>query len=372
MPGISQVSLLRSLLLQLHNSQSIEEYGAATLRALLGYIPSERQSEFAQLVLQRANIYVAQPNHAELSYFESQRNALEQYAVGVIEPPERDSQLIVTAYVKSYLNIIRSLLVMPAGKASPFMLVGPSGAGKTLLLQQAMLEYSGYQLASINCSTQLTAAYVLHTLRTHCVTVSGVRGREYRPKQTRLVLFMKNLDLCQLDAWGACEIVELLLQLVQRGGFFADNLEWIAVSGLQICASISGNLLKIAPRYLAINQYVRVGRPTASDMMAIVQCRLEPLLNGHFRTTGNNINLQHVSECLMECFEKVTSQNVVSFSLRLSVSLLNRYSLLQLQTTFTTSGVQHQVHYQFSPKSIMKLLESLVFYPSSDFNEVIS
>lgn len=309
MPGISQVSLLRSLLLQLHNSQSIEEYGAATLRALLGYVPSDRQHDFAQLVLQRANIYVAQPTHAELSYYDVQRAAIEQYAVGEIEAPERGSQLIVTAYVKSYLGIIQSLLELPAGHAAPFMLVGPSGAGKTLLMQQALLEHSGYQLATINCSTQLTAAYVLHTLRTHCVTVSGVRGREYRPKQSRLVLFMKNLDLCQLDAWGACEIVELLLQLVQRGGFYADNLEWIGVNGLQICASISGNLSKIAPRYLAINQFVRVARPTASDMMAIVQCRLEPLLHGHFRTTrsgsGGSINLQHVSECLMECFEKV-------------------------------------------------------------------
>ncbi|KAH8376856.1 hypothetical protein KR093_001749 [Drosophila rubida] len=347
MPGISEASLVRSLLLQLHNSQSLEEYGAATLRALLGYVPSERQREFAQLVLQRANVYVAQPNHAELSYFEPQRNALEQYAVGVIEPPEQDSQLIVTAYVKCYLNAIGSLLELPAGKAAPFMLVGPSGAGKTLLLEQALLEHSGYQLASINCSTQLTAGYVLHTLRTHCVTVSGVRGREYRAKQARLVLFMKNLELCQLDAWGACEIVELLLQLVQRGGFYADNLEWITVSGLQICASISGNLLKIAPRYLAINQYVRIARPTSSDMLSIVQCRLEPLLTGHFSSGGGSgINLQHASECLMECFEK-------------------------LQTTFTAAGGQQQVHYQFSPKCIMKLLQTLLFYPPTDFNEAL-
>lgn len=308
MPGISRASLLRSLLLQLHNSQTIEEYGAATLRTMLGYIPSERQREFAQLVLQRANLYVAQPNHAELSYYEPQRKTLEQYVAGVIETPEHDSQLIVTAYVKSYLYTINSLLELPAGRVTPFILVGPSGAGKTLLLEQALLECSGYQLASINCSTQLTAGYVLHTLRTHCVTVSGVRGREYKPKQSRLVLFMKNLDLCQLDAWGACEIVELLLQLVQRGGFYAENLEWISVSGLQICASISGNLSKISPRYLAINQYVRVARPSAADMLAIVQCRLEPLLHTHFKPMpGSSINLQHVSECLMECFEKVKS-----------------------------------------------------------------
>ncbi|XP_002132927.3 cytoplasmic dynein 2 heavy chain 1 [Drosophila pseudoobscura] len=344
LPGISRANLMRSLLLQLHGSQFLEEYGAATLRALFGYVPNDRQGEFAQLVLKHANLYVAQPNHADLSYYDRQRAALDQYAVDLVERPENGSHLIVTAYVKSYMGILETLLKAPGNRTPPFMLVGPSGAGKTLLLQQAVLEHSGYQLATINCSTQLTPGYVLHTLRTHCVTVSGLRGREYRPKQARLVLFMKNLDLCQLDAWGACEIVELLLQLAQRGGFYAENLEWISVSGLQICASISENFLKISPRYLALNQYVRVARPTSSDMLAIVQCRLEPLLREHFRPKGN-VNLQHVSECLMECFEK-------------------------LQATFNTMGVG-QAHYQFSPKCVMKLLDALVFYPPSDFNEAL-
>ncbi|ALC40164.1 btv [Drosophila busckii] len=340
MPGISRVSLLRSLLLQLHDTQTIEEYGAATLRALLGYIPNELQQQFALQVLQHANVYVAQANHAELSYYERRRGALEQFDVSRIEPPEHGSQLIKTAYIKSYLCTIDSLL---SGAATPFMLLGPSGAGKTLLLQQALLEHSGYQLATINCSTQLTPSYVLHTLKTHCVIVSGMRGREYKPKQARLVLFMKNLELCQLDAWGACEIVELLLQLAQRGGFYADNLEWISVHGLQLCASISGNLLKIAPRFMAINQFVRIARPTPNDMLAIVQCRLEPLLQTHFQRS-THINLQHASECLMACFE-------------------------QLQSTFVATPAQ--LHYQFSPKFIMKLLDALVFYPATDFNEAL-
>lgn len=57
----------------------------------------------------------------------------------------------------------------------------------------------------------------------------------------------------------------------------------------------------------------------------------------------------------------------------------NCHFILQLQTAFTASssasstmsvGQQQQVHYQFSPKCIMKLLDSLVYYPASDFNEV--
>lgn len=198
-----------------------------------------------------------------------------------------------------------------------------------------------------------------------------MRGREYRPKQTRLVIYLKNLDLCYVDAWGCCEIVELLLQLVQRQGFYNDNgsnaglnvarnsggsntsatgrsnkshnssngtgaggggggggssnsnLEWINVSGLQICGSISqqtttaatanASLVKIAPRYLAINHMLHVGYPSQQDMLAVIQRHLEHLLLGrgygdraaaHFK--GLNLqNVQYISEGLMEFYAKV-------------------------------------------------------------------
>ncbi|XP_030382925.1 cytoplasmic dynein 2 heavy chain 1 [Scaptodrosophila lebanonensis] len=345
-PGIGRSSLLHALLLQLHGTQTIEEFGAAMLRALLGFVTNERHQEFAQFVLQRANLYIANPNHAELTYYDKRRGALDQYAVGSIEPASTGGQLIETAAVKSYLGILDTLL--DTCTLAPFLLIGPSGSGKTLLLQQAVQEHSGYQLATVNCSTQLAPTYLLNTLRQQCVTISGLRGREFKPKQARVVLFLKNLDLCRLDAWGASEVVELLLQLVQRKGFYADTLEWISVSGLQICASISGNLAKIAPRFLAINQFVRVGQPTAADMLGIVQCRMEPLLCGngaYFRTNAATTNLQHVSECLMEFFAK-------------------------LQATFTPAS-QQQGHYQFSPKCIMKLLDALSYYPPGDFNEAL-
>lgn len=331
LPGINRAHLLRSLLLQLHGTQSLEEYGAATLRALFGYMPNDRQREFAQLILKHANLYVANPNYAELTHYESSRNSLEQYPVDAIETPEKGSQLIITSYMKSYLDILETLLKTQGTRLPPFMLIGPSGSGKTLLLQRAVLENSGYQLATINCSTQLTPRYILHTLKTHCVTVSGIKGREYRPKQARLVLFMKNLDLCQQDSWGACEVVELLFQLAQRGGFYAENLEWIGVSGLQLCASIGGNTGKIAPRYFAINQFVRVSRPTSQDMLEIVQRRLEPLLEEHFRGSENRgrsgVNLQHVSESLMDCFEKVCTPTFYPFGNSSSQDLLIDFAL---------------------------------------------
>lgn len=147
----------------------------------------------------------------------------------------------------------------------------------------------------------------------NCVIVSGLRGREFKARQTRVVLFLKNLDLCYFDAWGTSDIMELLLQLVQRGGFYADNLEWVHISGVQICGSVSqattavinGGLHKLPPRFLAINQFLRVIYPTDADMLTILQSQFEPIISsGHFKAAP--VNVQYVVEGLLELFKKVS------------------------------------------------------------------
>lgn len=70
-----------------------------------------------------------------------------------------------------------------------------------------------------------------------------------------MLLFLKNLDLCYTDEWGTCEVIELILQLIYRNGFYSDTLEWISVTGLQICCSMSSVPKQhMSPRYLAIAQ----------------------------------------------------------------------------------------------------------------------
>lgn len=57
-----------------------------------------------------------------------------------------------------------------------------------------------------------------------------------------------------MDSWGTSEILELLLQIIQRKGFYAtDTLEWISLTGIQICGSISDSSNQnISPRFVAI------------------------------------------------------------------------------------------------------------------------
>lgn len=86
--------------------------------------------------------------------------------------------------------------------------------------------------------------------------ISGIRGREYKPKFNKIVLFLKNIDLCTIDEYGTCEIMELVVQLIRRSGFYTESLEWINVTGLTICCSmVNIERQPFSPRFLSIVQH---------------------------------------------------------------------------------------------------------------------
>lgn len=98
------------------------------------------------------------------------------------------------------MDLLRILL--KSSDRPSFLLCGPNGNGKSLLLESIITEFTGYQLVTVKCSAQMNANQVLNVLKQNCLVVSGIRGKEYKPKQSRLVLFMKNIDLCPVDNWG--------------------------------------------------------------------------------------------------------------------------------------------------------------------------
>jgi len=56
---------------------------------------------------------------------------------------------------------------------SPFILVGPEGAGKTLLLQYCVSQLKGASVYTLHCSAQTQAAHVVQVgLHSACTTDS--------------------------------------------------------------------------------------------------------------------------------------------------------------------------------------------------------
>lgn len=82
-----------------------------------------------------------------------------------------------------------------------------------------------------------------------------------------------------MDAWGTSEIVELLLQITQRKGFYAsETLEWIGILGLQICGSMTNaDQTMISPRFLSAARQLVMSFPSETDMQVIVKHQMMPV-----------------------------------------------------------------------------------------------
>jgi dynein heavy chain 2, cytosolic len=117
-----------------------------------------------------------------------------------MEEQNIDTLLHKTAQIKSSCDLLRNIL--KNSECPPFLICGPNGNGKSLLINSIVSEFTGYQLVTIKCSAQINANQVLYILKQNCLVVSGIRGKEFKPKQSRLILFMKNIDLCPVDNWG--------------------------------------------------------------------------------------------------------------------------------------------------------------------------
>lgn len=108
--------------------------------------------------------------------------------------------------------------------------------------------------------------------------VTGNRGRELKPRLSKIVLFFKNVDLCFTDKWGTCEIVQLIIELIQRKGFYNEDLEWIHVNGLTVCCSMtSAPEDDISPRFLSIALNFYTEYPNDNELNLIVKNHFWPI-----------------------------------------------------------------------------------------------
>lgn len=214
---------------------------------------------------------------------------------------------------------------------------------RRLLLQHLATEFSVYQLVTITCSAQLTTNFVLYTLKQHFLSVSGIRGREYRPKLKRVVIFFKNIHLCSLDSWGTSAVGELLLQLIQRNGVYdSDTSEWISVTGCQIAASTSTLNIsnEIPARLSAMFNLIVMHYPSGKDMQIIFHHQMNSVFHRFNRTPAQN-------------------EQTVETVLSLYAEICKSFSSLS------------QIHYVFNPKMITHCIRSMVHYPVDQFEIVM-
>ncbi|XP_021709178.1 cytoplasmic dynein 2 heavy chain 1 [Aedes aegypti] len=343
--GFSMISLAEAGLVAIDSAKSTEQFCANLLCGLCGVLNLDDKNKLSNQVYSWADVTITDSSVAEYHYYNSFRDMIELYSTDEITGAYISENVYINVLVKTPLMKLSGELlkcVLQSKERQVALLVGPSGNGKSILLQTIVSEFNGYQLVTVNCSAQLTTSSILNTLKQNSLVITTVKGKEYRPKFSRIILYFKNIDLCCVDSWGTCEVVELLLQLINRNGFYSDSLEWISVSGIQICASIS-NLTKsqVSPRFLSICHLIQIGYPSNSDMESIMKSMILPIYNQLGRSIKLKLN-------------------------DLARAIMNVY--FEIQAQFNRGAT---VHYRFTPKMIERWVSGVLYYPEEHFSQAV-
>uniref|UniRef100_A0A803SUA0 Dynein cytoplasmic 2 heavy chain 1 n=1 Tax=Anolis carolinensis TaxID=28377 RepID=A0A803SUA0_ANOCA len=194
----------------------------------------------------------------------------------------------------------------------PFLLVGPEGCGKGMLLRYAFSQLRSTQIATVHCSAQTTSRHLLQKLSQTCLVISTNVGRVYRPKDCeRLVLYLKDINLPKPDKWGTSTLVAFLQQVLTYQGFYDENLEWVGLENIQIVASMSaGGTLgkhKLTSRFTSIVRLCAIDYPERDQLQTIYSAYLEPVLHKNLKdhpAWGSLAKIHQLAGSMVQVYEQ--------------------------------------------------------------------
>uniref|UniRef100_A0A8C8DIA2 Dynein cytoplasmic 2 heavy chain 1 n=1 Tax=Oryzias sinensis TaxID=183150 RepID=A0A8C8DIA2_9TELE len=172
---------------------------------------------------------------------------------------------------------------LTASHRQPFMVVGPEGCGKGMLLRYAFSQLRSTQVAVVHCSAQTSSRHVLQKLSQTCLLLSSNTGRVFRPKDCEnLVLYLKDINLPKPDKWGTSNLTAFLQQALTYKGFYDENLEWVSLENIQVVASMStgGSVCShtLTSRFCSIVRICAIDYPDREQLHSIYSVYLQPVL----------------------------------------------------------------------------------------------
>ncbi|RXG65468.1 Cytoplasmic dynein 2 heavy chain 1 [Armadillidium vulgare] len=325
----------------LSNITSKTHFALGLIRGLGGNLPEPQLVEFAQNVFSWVGEHSPDPRKPLNVFYNENRDTLESYSSENIDTSSlsiNDNPIIMTASAKASLDSF-NLWLQPE-TSQPFILVGPEGCGKSLLLDYCFSQLRSAQVAKIHCSAYTEPEHVLQKLSQLCMVISTNTGRVLRPKDCeRLILYLKDLNLPKPDKWGTCQLITFLQQVVTYRGYYDSNLEWVGLEGIQIVASMtSGSGLgrhKLSTRFTSVVRIASIGYPDRDQLVSVYQAYLH-------------------SAFKMLCPGHSAWQNKTN---ELAASMVHVYK--EVREAFT---VDDYSHYLFTPRDLTRWVKGLMRY----------
>ncbi|ESO93665.1 hypothetical protein LOTGIDRAFT_209197 [Lottia gigantea] len=351
----SLVGCVLNGLSHLHNIKNKAHFAICLIHGLGSNISEHHREKFAQEVFSWVGEAPPESRRPLDAYYDESVGRLMTYSTEVPENLTADHFTI-----SSNLPVIRTSDVqrsldyftpwLDPDNKQPFILVGPEGCGKGLLLRHSFEHLRSTQIAVVHCSAQTNPSHILQKLSQTCMEISSNTGRLLRPKDCeRLVLYLKDINLPKPDKWGTCQMISFLQQVIIYNGFYSSTLEWVGLENIQIVASMNAVTTlgrhKLTTRFTSIVRICVVGYPDHEQLQTIYSSYLKPILHkqlAHHPVWGSSSKINTLAGTMVQFYE-------------------------QLRSKFT---VDDYGHYLFAPRDLTSWVLNLLRYDlSSGANE---
>ncbi|XP_063237932.1 cytoplasmic dynein 2 heavy chain 1 [Bacillus rossius redtenbacheri] len=352
--GTSLVGLVQSGLSQLHGVSTRAHFTVALVSGLGGNLTPPCRDEFAKQVFQWTGEFMPEGLHLQHLFYNASRDCVEAHTMdradhGIATPTgPGELPLVPTPDVKKTVDVVSAWL-RPETR-QPFLVVGPQGCGKSLILNHCFSKLRATDVAVVHCSAQITPLHVLQKLNQVCMVISSNMGRVYRPRNCdHLILYFKDINLARPDKWGTSMLVSFLQQLITYRGFYDSNMEWVGLENFQIVGSMTadgGTGHTLTTRFTSITRIYAVSYPEKEQLQTIYNIYLTDIM----------------SKCLPKHPVWKSSAKVTS----LTSSMITVYQ--EVKTSFT--AVQ-QNHYLFTPRDLTRWCFGLFRYNFQDEDKTV-
>jgi dynein heavy chain 2 len=216
-----------------------------------------------------------------------------------------DPPLVRTVGVQRSIETFRQWLE----QGDPFIVVGPEGSGKSLMLRSAFKQLKSTQVASLHCNAQTSASHVLQKLLQICSQSTSAQGRVLRPKDTqRLILYLKDINLPTPDKYNTIQLIAFLQQLVTYQGFYDENLDFVHLERVSIVASMNPSSTVgrhvLSPRFTANVRVVTVDYATRDELLHVYTQYLKNILEQPNLGRLSNSSAK-LAQCMVDLFTAV-------------------------------------------------------------------
>ncbi|XP_018422828.1 PREDICTED: cytoplasmic dynein 2 heavy chain 1 [Nanorana parkeri] len=318
----SLIGTVMNGLSHLHGCSDRSQFIISLIRGLGGNLNMKSRNDFAkEKVFSWARESPPDPRKPLETYYDSKSGRLMSYN---LEKPENLTiedfsnpqalPVIRTPDIQRGLDYFRPWL--GTDTKQPFILVGPEGCGKGMLLRYAFSQLRSTQIATVHCSAQTSSRHVLQKLTHTCLIISTNTGRVYRPKDCeRLVLYLKDVNLPKPDKWGTNSLVAFLQQVLTYHGFYDDNLEWVGLENIQIVASMSaGGTIgrhKLTTRFTSVVRICAIDYPERDQLQTICSSYLEPVLHKNLKkhpVWSSMSKIHQLAGSMVQVYEQVRAK----------------------------------------------------------------